>query len=147
MATAPQDRGVLAVRRVRSVRETDSRIGLQQAVAERRAAGARVNDLRLRLNSAGRDQDQHATTAAFLAALLSMSSALRDAEEAWETSRTVTESARDRWQVDRTRLEAIDLLLERRAAERRAERLRVEARELDDIAGQRWLRDRNGGAR
>ena len=39
-------------------------------------------------------------------------------------------------------LEAIDLLLERRAELRRAERLRAEARELDDLAGQRWLRDR-----
>lgn len=150
MAAAPEDRGMLAVRRVRSVRETDSRIGLQQAVAERRAAGARVSDLRARLSTAGRDQGSEATTAAFLAgraALLSMSSSLREAEEAWETSRTLTDSARDRWQVDRTRLEAIDLLLERRARARRAERLRAEERELDDLAGQRWLRARNEGAR
>lgn len=147
MATAPEDRGMLAVRRVRSVRETDSRVGLQQAVVERRIAGARVSDLRARLAHAGRDQRDAATTTAFLAgraALLSMTSSLRDAEEAWETSRTVTEAARAQWQVDRTRLEAIDLLLERRAEDRRAERLRVEARELDDLAGQRWLRDRSG---
>lgn len=151
MATAPEDRGMLAVRRVRSVRETDSRVGLQQAVVERRAAGTRVSDLRTRLTAAGRDQRDGAiagaSTAAFLAgraALLSMSSALRDAEEAWETSRTLTEAARAQWQVDRTRLEAIDLLLQRRAELRRAERLRVEARELDDLAGQRWLRDRSG---
>ena len=145
MAAAPEDLGMLAVRRVRSVRETDSRIGLQQAVAERRAAGARVNELRLRLTGAGRDQRSEATTAAFLAgraALLSMSSSLREAEEAWETSRTLTDSARAQWQVDRTRLEAIDLLLQRRAQARRAERLRAEERELDDLAGQRWLRAR-----
>ena len=136
---------MLAVRRVRGVRETDSRVGLQQAVAERRAAGSRVNDLRQRLTRAGREVDAAAATSAFLASrasLLAMSGALREAERAWEVSGTVTDAAQEQWRQDRARLAAIDLLLERRAAERRAEDLRREARQLDEFASQRWLRER-----
>lgn len=141
---AVEDRGMHAVRRVRSVRETDSRVGLQQAVAERRAAGVRVSELRRSLEVAGR-RTTEPTTQAFLAArasMLALTGALREAERAWEVSRTVTDAAREQWQVDRTRLAAIDLLLERRASARRAEAARREARELDDLAAQRWLRAR-----
>ena len=147
MAAHEEDRGMFAVRRVRSVRETDSRIGLQQAVAERRAAGARVNDLRQRLTRAGRAEETAAATSAFLASrasLLALSDTLRAAERSWEVSRTVTDAAQEQWRQDRARLAAIDLLLERRAEERRAEGLRREARELDEFASQRWLRDRDG---
>jgi flagellar export protein FliJ len=144
MSRAPeQDRGILAVRRVRSVREADSRLGLQRAVAERRTAGARVAALRHRLAAAATFDSGETTD--FLAGrhrLAALGEALRAAESAWESSRTLTESARSAWQADRARLAAIDLLLERRAAERRAERARREARDLDDLAAQRWLRAR-----
>lgn len=147
------DRGINAVRRVRSVREQDSRLGLQQAVTERRTAGARVSDLRGKLIAA--DSFASGTSASFLAArtaLTSLTGALSDAQQRWETSRTVTEAAQDRWRHDRTRLAAIDLLLERRAEVRRAERARLDARQLDELAVQRWLRRRTdqttaGGAR
>jgi flagellar export protein FliJ len=141
MSTADDDRGMRAVRRVRSVRETDSRIGLQQAVSERRAAGSRVSGLRGRLAAA--DDFTDGTTAAFLAnraSLAALTSSLADAKRVWEISRTVTDAAQERWQADRSRLGAIDLLLERREEERRSERARQEARELDDLAAQRWLR-------
>ncbi|MBO9523536.1 MAG: flagellar FliJ family protein [Nocardioidaceae bacterium] len=142
---AELDRGILAVRRVRSVREADSRLGLQRAVAERRTAGARVAALRQRL--AGTSAFTTGETSEFLAGradLAALGEAVRAAEAAWETSRTLTETARSAWQADRARLAAIDLLLERRVAERRAERERREARELDDLAAQRWLRARGG---
>lgn len=137
------DRGMLAVRRVRRVREQDSRIGLQQAVEERRVAGARVSALRRRL--ASEPAYDAGSVLGFVATrhtLQALTAALREAQEAWEASRTLTEAARERWQLDRARLEAIDLLLARRAAARRAERLRREAAELDDLAAQRWLRAR-----
>jgi flagellar export protein FliJ len=137
------DRGILAVRRVRSVREADSRLGLQRAVAERRTAGARVAALRQRIArsapfSVGGTTDylDGRTT------LAALGEALRAAERDWERSRVLTETARATWQADRARLAAIDLLLERRDAERRAERVRREARDLDDLASQRWLRAR-----
>lgn len=142
-----QDRGVRAVRRVRSVREQDSRQGLQQAVSERRTASARVAALRRRLAEA--DDFVSGTTTGFLlgrSSLQALGSALRDAEETWETSGTVVESARAQWQVDRTRLAAIDLLLARRAAMRRAEQARRDARELDDLAAERWLRQQEDEA-
>jgi flagellar export protein FliJ len=60
-------------------------------------------------------------------------------------ARTVSASAREHWQRDKTRLSAVELLLERRAEERRAERARREARELDDVVAQRWLRRRTTG--
>lgn len=149
--SAEADRGLLAVRRVRDVRERDSLTGLQQAVAERRAAGTRVGDLRRRLTAA--DRAATGSTAAFLAAragLQTLTAALRQAESAWEASRVLTESARAQWSADRARLEAIDLLLSRRAAQRRAEAARAEARQLDELAAQRWQRaqpPKQGGAR
>jgi flagellar export protein FliJ len=57
-------------------------------------------------------------------------------------SRTVAEAALARWQSDRARLEAVELLLDRRATERRAVAARAEARELDDLATQRHRRPR-----
>ncbi len=146
--TSDDDRGMFAVRRVRSVREQDSRLGLQQAVAERRSAGARVSALRGQLLAA--DSFSAGSTASFLAArsaLQALGSALSDAHQHWETSRTVTEAAQSQWRQDHTRLAAIDLLLERRVAVRRAEQARGEARDLDELAMQRWLRQnpRTGG--
>jgi flagellar biosynthesis chaperone FliJ len=48
--------------------------------------------------------------------------------------------ARREWEERKVALAAVEHLLERRAARRRAEVARHEARELDDIASQRWLR-------
>lgn len=141
--TREDERGMRAVHRVRSAREADSRIGLQQAVSERRAAGVRVTELRRRI-SENRDFPAGSTGSflALRASLEALGAALVDAQTAWETSRTVTEAAQERWRQDRTRLAAIDLLLERRADARRAEARRREARDLDELATQRWQRDR-----
>lgn len=144
MTTHEDDRGMQAVRRVRSVREQDSLLGLQKAVAERKAAGSRVSSLRARLLAA--DGFSAGTTASFLAvrsALNSITGSLTDAERTWQASKTVTALAQSQWHQDNTRLAAIDLLLERREAERKAERDRRSARDLDELAMQRWMRNRS----
>ncbi|MGN6578045.1 MAG: flagellar FliJ family protein, partial [Nocardioides sp.] len=64
------------------------------------------------------------------------------AEESAAASARVADEAGRRWQHDRTEVRVVDLLLERRAAERAVERARREAVELDDLAATGWLRRR-----
>ncbi len=135
------DAGLLAVARVRRVRETDSRIGLQTALAEQRTAQARVDELRRRLHAA----DRFATgSAADFVALRSsldvLGMVLVSAVEELDRSRTISAAALDAWHRERANLAAIEALLERRGAVRRTEAARSEARELDDLATQAWLR-------
>lgn len=143
-----QDAGMRAVARVRGVRERDSRLGLQQALREQRAAEARVAYLRSAMVAA--DDFTAGDATAFLALrvrLRSYGDALSVAGAEAEGSRTIAEAAQAHWRRDRTRLEAVEQLLERRAAERCREAARAEARELDDIAGQLWQRRAAGGRR
>jgi flagellar FliJ protein len=140
--------GLQAVARVRAVRETDSRIGLQTALAEQRDAQDRVDLLRSRIERAGVFRAGSAEE--FLTVRRSLEvlgTALLAAEVDRDRAATISEAALGRWHVDRARLDAIEMLLERRAAARRTELARHEARELDDIAGQRWLRAREEAAR
>lgn len=144
----PADRGLGAVARVRGVRETDSRIGLQHEVATETAAHARVGGLEASL--VGDVVPAAATPAQLMtrgAALDVLGLLLGEAREDAATAVVVTAEARSRWGADKARLAAVEHLLERRRAERRAERARREAREADDIAAQRWARTRAGGAR
>ena len=140
------DAGMRAVARVRGVREQDSRLGLQQAVAEEHEAGRHLTLLEDRLASA--EDSTGADLATFLAVRVGHQALAADiarSRMAVATARTVTASARDHWQRDKTRLSAVELLLERRAEERRAEQARREARDLDDVVAQRWLRRRTTG--
>ncbi|MFL6157587.1 MAG: flagellar export protein FliJ [Marmoricola sp.] len=140
------DAGLRAVARVRGVRESDSRIGLTTALGEHRAAQARVDELRHRLETASTFVAGSAPE--FLAlrtSLAALGDVLIAAESARDGSRTVSDAALARWQVDKSRLSAIEMLLERRAADRRTDAARREARELDDLAAQRWSRQRDGG--
>jgi flagellar protein FliJ len=139
--SAQRDRGMRAVARVRGVREQDSRIGLQQALAEQRLHEGRAVELRHRIETG--DTFALGSAASFLAlraSLDALGQVLRGAEAQAATSRTVSEAAYSHWQQDRTRLSAVELLLERRARTRRDEAARQEARELDEIASQLWLR-------
>lgn len=139
----PEDAGMLAVRRVRSVREQDSLVGLQRAVAERRAAGSRL--AALRQTAARQQQFDVGDMAAFFSArtaMAALTAQISAAEEAWSASTLLLDTANARWQQDRARLEAIDLLLRRREQTRAAEARRREAQVLDEAAAQRWLRDR-----
>ncbi len=141
MSTHADDAGLRAVARVRRVRESDSRVGLQTALHEHRAAEAKVQDLRGRLAATnGFASGSAAEFLAVRASLAALGEVLISAEAERDESCTIREAAFARWQQDRARLSAIEMLLERRAAARRAERDRAEARELDDIAAQRWLR-------
>lgn len=141
MSGHQEDAGLHAVARVRGVREQDSRIGLQQALAEHRAHTGRATELRRRLDSSPAFATGPA--GAYLVhrgSLDALGVAIRAADEDAAASRLISEAAYDRWQADRARLAAVELLVERRAAARRAEAARVEARELDEIAAQLWQR-------
>jgi flagellar export protein FliJ len=141
------DAGMLAVARVRAVRERDSRLGLQQAMDEQRRHETHLVELGSRLDEALRFDG--GSVAAFLhvrAGYRALTEQITEVTSELQSARTITESARAHWQRDKTRLSAVELLLERRAEERRAELRRREARELDDIVTQRWRRQNGGDA-
>jgi flagellar FliJ protein len=146
MSSNHPDAGMLAVARVRSVRERDSRIGLQQAIDEQRRQERYLAHLGDRLDQALKfDGGSVATFLSVRAGYQALTHEIGTATAGLQSARHITESARDHWRRDKTRLAAVELLLERRAAERRAERRRLEGRDLDDLAAQRWRRT-NGGA-
>jgi flagellar FliJ protein len=139
------DAGMRAVARVRSVREQDSRIGLQQALLEQRQLEEQATDLRRRLERA--DVFATGSAASYLALRASLDAVgqvLHRTELDAAASRTVSEAAYARWQQDKTRLSAVEMLLERRAGVRRAEAARREARDLDELATRRWRRRGSG---
>ncbi len=144
MSADEQDRGLKAVRRVRDVREQDSRIGLRAAIEAVRRRDADLVAARARVESAGTfgtgsaaDFRGHVDRLAGLVRLQDVVSARATA------SREVAEEATRRWQHDHQRVRVVDLLLERRAAERAAERARVEAHQMDDLATQAWQRNQS----
>jgi flagellar protein FliJ len=141
------DRGLHAVGRVREVRERDSRLGLRSAILEHQALedrAAALDDV-VRSHAAGTTTTAVATVAATdwtsqRAALVAVAAVARQARAESDAARVRRTAADEHWRLDRTRLRAVELLLERRAEERRAEAQRVAERELDDIGGQLWLR-------
>lgn len=137
---AVHDRGLRAVRRVRAVRERDSKVGLQQALgaardreAEAAAMAERLTGLPAFGAGSGADFGVHAAHVTGLAA------EHRRRVAAAEQSRRVADEAARRWVQDRQALEVVDQLLERRTRQRREEQDRAGARDLDELAGQRWL--------
>ncbi len=144
--TADQDpdAGMRAVARVRGVREQDSRLGVAHAAAEERVAVDRLAAASERLAAAtdpvGVDPAVFATARVVAAGTAAEVIALR---AALDTAVTFTTAAREHWQRDRTRLAAVELLLERRQERRREERVRRERVEVDDLVSARWLRARD----
>lgn len=136
-----QDRALGSVERVRGIREQDSRVKLQAALGAYAAHAAAAEAARLLLH---RHPDfGHGTVQEFHAHRAMVTAMAEDIERrrvTAEASRVAAESARGRWQDDRTRLRAAQMILERRAMQRRAERERRETAELDDLAAQGWLR-------
>lgn len=127
--------------RLRAVRERDSRTGLATALAEERHAAAAVAGLEDML--AGLPLPQVVDLAAFRAhqhTVEMIRTALEEARRTLQTAHHVSVAARDRWIADRTRLKAVESLVERRAAAARAERARREIRELDEVASDLWRR-------
>lgn len=137
------DAGLRAVARVRGVREQDSRLGLRRAVTDEQAAAGLLTALERRLTDAVVGDVDVASFLAVRASHRVLAADASRAREALAAARTVTTTAHDHWQHDRTRLEAVELLLERRAEERRETRSRREVAELDDLAAGRWLRARH----
>jgi flagellar FliJ protein len=136
------DRGLGAVRRVRAVRETDSRIGLRRALAQ---ADQSLGDLaRAERALSAADPapalESGAALVARRAAQLELGADAARARRAAEVAVRMSDAARAHWISDHARLSAVTALLERRREERRAERARVEARQLDEVAGRSWLR-------
>ena len=136
-----EDRGLAAVARVREVRETDSRIGLQQVLAEEAALVRRLSSLESTIAAASVPVT---TTAAELVAsrtqLAHVGILVGETRDHVATAEVVTADARARWGADRARLAAVEHLLERRAARRRTDAERRAARDADDLAAQRWAR-------
>jgi flagellar protein FliJ len=131
--------------RLRTVRERDSRIGLATALTEQREAAVRVTDLEQLLVTL----PPPATTdvAAFQGrqhTLELIRTALVTAREELETAEQVSSAARDRWVTDRSRLAAVESLVERRMAALRLERERRDVRQMDEVAEQLWRRGRAG---
>lgn len=127
--------------RLRNLRERDSRLGLATALIEENAAAARVRAI----------EDQMASTPALEASdldtfrarqhrLEALVVALSDARAAHATASRLAFAARSRWMEDRTRLAAVESLVARRAAAVRAEKLRRENREMDEIGQDLWRR-------
>lgn len=140
------DAGMLAVARVRGVREQDSRLGLRRAAADERESARRLDAVAGRLAASSTPQVSDPASYAFARAGASaLATEVTTARGALTAATTVTTAAREHWQRDRTRLAAVELLLERRESERRAERLRRETAETDDLVASRWLRARREG--
>ena len=147
MARTPDrdpDAGMRAVARVRGVREQDSRLGLTRAAADQREAAHRLDATAARLATAARPAaiDPAGFATARLAAA-GIANELIARQAALASATTVATLAQEHWQRDRTRLAAVELLLERRAVQRREERLRRERVEVDDLVAVRWLRTRS----
>ncbi|QCX28589.1 flagellar FliJ family protein [Nocardioides jishulii] len=141
MSARNLDRGMRAVERVRAVRERDSRIGLQQALAEREQRRARLADLNDQLASSPAWDEGDATSfRARRAAVLAIGAAAGAAGDQLGAAHRIADSAQAHWSTDKTRLAAVESLLARRAEVRRGERAHREAVELDDIAAQLWGR-------
>jgi len=133
------------VARVRGVRERDSRLGLVEALGEEREAEARVVALQEQLATVkafeGGDVASFATRQGNVAAL---ADALTLARAALDSAHVVALAARDRWRSDRSRLAAVESLIDRREAEHRREQRRLEDRRLDAVAEDLWRRRSSG---
>ena len=142
-ATTAADRGLVAVRRVREVRERDSRIGLQEALAATRRREADAAAARVRLETApGFDAGSADEFRSYHVLVRALAESVAEKEEEVRRSATVSAEARRRWGLDRQSLRTVEMLLERRADERRRQRARREAADLDELATQGWLRNR-----
>lgn len=134
--TTHHDRGMRAVRRVREVRERDSRIGLLHALTAVRNREARLEELRTALEQAvTRKADTLDDFVVSRQLLATMAVAVGEAEHRLVAARTVATEAHQRWQSDKAGMKAIEHLLEQRAIDRAEERARAEVREVDDVVG------------
>jgi flagellar FliJ protein len=134
MTRNDQDRGMRAVARVREVRERDSRVGLLQAMSNVRTREEQLAAVESAFDQAMRRSADTLDTFVISRHLLAaMAVAAREAEARLDASRTVAVEAHHRWQADKTRVRAIEHLLEERALARAEAADRAEVQETDDI--------------
>lgn len=129
--SARADAGLRAVARIREVRERDSRLEVRDARLDQARAAAVLDELQRAL-AAPVPAEAFATGRQ---ALLALAEPITRARADLLAAEGRCADAVARWQQARSRLAAVEGLLERRAAARAAEARRVEARELDDVAG------------
>lgn len=125
------DAGLRAVARIREVQERDSRLEVRDARLEQARAATVLDELQRALRAPVPD----AAFAAGRTALLGLTEPTTRARAELLAAQARSADAVARWQQARSRLAAVEGLLERRADARAAEARRVEARELDDVAG------------
>ena len=148
--TVVHDPGLHAVGRVRGVRERDSLLALQHALATQREREERLAELRAQLAEAAAlevDILGSGTPGALLTLRMTLghlAESTRLAREELAAAEVLADAARDRWEQDKSRLAAVEQLLERRTAERRHEARRAEDRQTDETAAQGWLRRTTG---
>lgn len=156
MSTRPttRDRGLHAVARVRGVRERGSLLALQRALTTQREHEERLTQLREQLTAAaGLEADilgASGTPGALLTLRMTLghlAESTRLAREDLASAEALTDAARDRWELDKSAISAVEQLLERRTAERRHEARRAEDRQTDETAAQGWLRRATGDHR
>ena len=135
------DRGLIAVARVRGVEERTSRVALERALQQ-----VKKRELELRTRQEmirGASRFLRGSAADFVHTRVSlghMAQGAREAERRLEESRQQASAAHRTWLERKTRLRAVELLLERREERNREERNRREQAELDEAANQIWLR-------
>jgi flagellar export protein FliJ len=139
MSGEPQLGGVVRVRRIR---ERDSRTGLTTALTEERRAADKVARIEELLDTLPEPPtDDPASFAARRHAAAALGEALTRARAELADAHRITLAARDRWRSDRSRLAAVESLVERRAEARRAEERRRETKDLDAVAEDLWRRN------
>jgi len=137
------DRGLGAVARVRGIREQDARIGLQLALNEEQLRERQVDALLERLSSADPElADDPVRVAEYRRALMGLGGLIQEKREAVVEQNLITADARSHWQAAANRLEIVEQLLARRAAQRQLAQAREEAKELDDVASVRFATGR-----
>lgn len=135
-----RSRGLDAVARVRRVREKASLQGLHVLRAEADQTERRLAHLEGRLDA---PLSAEGGTDAFLrmrSRLLALGELAGQARVDLDAATALALDARAHWEVDRSRLAAIELLRERHEDRRRAELARLEQQRLDEVAIQLWTR-------
>lgn len=112
------------------------------ALAEQHSLEERVSALTDKLAALpGAASGSPAEVLVFRTGTAALGAHLREARDEAVSHHAVVEGARARWHADKAQLSAVENLLERRAARRRAERAKAETKELDDLASVRWARE------
>lgn len=132
------DRGLLAVLRVREVRERDGRLGVRSALTEQVEARQRRERFEQALPVSVDDSGSRFAATLQLGALAG--ARVTEARSDEGAADTAVDHARDHLVAARRQVQSVELLLARRAERRRVAARRSEQRELDDLAAQRWSR-------